>query len=133
MFKTLEKIVIAVLDVIAPQPPKPTPPPPPAPKPIDSKTAAQEMRETAKQLNSLADRLDPFALPFPKLPKIPPNWNTFIDDSGATGGLIKRKGSGIEMGKITTQPPDKEDEIELSPDENLALLENCRRFAIVVK
>jgi hypothetical protein len=99
MFKTLEKILIAVLDVIAPQPPKPAPPPLPTPEPIqpiDHKTAAKEMREAARQLNILADRLDPFALPFPTVPNMPPKWNTFVDDDGTTGGLIKRKGSGVE-------------------------------------
>jgi hypothetical protein len=115
MFKTLEKILIAVLDIVAPQPPKPAPPPPPppAPEPIDPKTAAKEMRETAKQLNALADRLDPFTLPFPTLPKIPPKWNTFVDDDGTTGGLIKRKGSGVEMMHETIVDPDVEETAEL--------------------
>jgi hypothetical protein len=81
------------------------------------------MRETAKQLNALADRLDPFTLPFPTLPKIPPKWNTFVDDDGTTGGLIKRKGSGVEMMPVAKD----ETIVDLDVEETAELLEHIHR------
>jgi hypothetical protein len=111
MLKLFKKVLLAVLDVVAPLPIQEEIEQEfiQEPEPMDPRVAANQMRETARQLYQLADKLDPIFLNFP-VPQIPSKWNHFIDEDGTTGGKVKRKGHGIEMGK--TQPPTKKELVE---------------------
>lgn len=124
--RLLEKFLDFVLGPVQPAPasepetlPEPLPEPPPDPK------------QVAAQLRALADKLDPLVVPAFPAPEPPyKKWNTVMDESGDTGGKIKRKGAGIEMGKtkenevlnrIFDAHPGEE-EIHLNQDETLALI-----------
>jgi hypothetical protein len=136
IMKLLEKAFDFLLGPIQPtpvsEPLETTPEPPPDPRKV-----AAEMRACAAWLHRQADRLDPLVVPefhMPPAGLLPPGWNTVMDESGDSGGKIKRKGSDIELGKtkenevlnrIFDAHPG-EGEIHLNPDEIIALMEAVR-------
>lgn len=56
---------------------------------------------------------------------LPPMWNTILDESGDSGGIIKRKGSGAEPNASTTTSHlvRETDIMEADEDEQAKLLE----------
>lgn len=119
--KAINKILMAVMDFLAPPPlpePEPLPPiqvPEPLPPP-DPKTTAAEMREAAKRLNDLADRLDPGLTPESysqlintRIPDLPPGWNTVMPEEGKFVGSTKIKRSDP---KILRRDTSKESDLE---------------------
>jgi hypothetical protein len=124
----LEKIANAVLDVI--DPPKPLPPPPPEPKleeRPDPKQVALEMRALAGWLHAQADRLDPMVLPSFSVPPsdlLPPRWNTVLDETGDSGGVVKRKGAEVELNR--RRPPEHETIVDMTEAEQTEFLQKIQ-------
>lgn len=80
-----------------PPPPEPEPVPAPAPEP------PPDPRQVAAQLRALADKLDPIVVPPFEAAGPPKGWNKVMDEDGTSGGLVKRKGAGVEMGRPASE------------------------------
>ncbi len=113
--RLLEKMIDFLL---GPPPPKPEPEPVPAPAP----EPPPDPKQVAAQLRALADRLDPIVVPPFETPNTPyKGWNRVMDEDGTSGGLVKRKGAGIEM----APPPD--DDTPATPLDGEAFREEVAR------
>ena len=110
--------------------------PAPVPKPSPERLSepSPDPKQIAAQLRALADRIDPILVPIFPTPEPPQGWNTVMDESGDSGGKIKRKGSDVDLGKTKENEilnrifdvHPGEGEIYLNPDETIALMEAVR-------
>ena len=99
----------------SPEPPRPKPAPTPEPPP-DPKRVAAEMRAMAAWLHRQADRIDPLVIPSFGMPPagiLPPSWNTVLDDSGESGGIVRRRHDpapqDVAPAIVLPSPVDEED------------------------